>query len=63
MRSTNEADEMAQLNRIAPGKRVRGNIEKWASSTVSLRGGRIENSAGHPDAQQGLDVRQLPASG
>ena len=47
---TNEATELAQMNRIAPGKRVRGNVEKWASSTVSLRGGRIENSAAHPDA-------------
>ena len=46
----NEASEMAELNKIAPGKRVRGNIDKWASTTVSLRGGRIENSAGHPDA-------------
>ena len=41
---------MAHLHRIAPGKRVRGNVEKWASNTVSLRGGRIDNSAGHPDA-------------
>ena len=49
-RVTNEATELAWLNRIAPGKRVRGNVEKWALSTVSLRGGRIENSAGHPDA-------------
>jgi hypothetical protein len=47
---SNAADEMALLHRIAPGKRVRGNLEKWASSTVSLRGGRIENSSGHPDA-------------
>ena len=46
----NEASEMAQLQSIAPGKRVRGNIEKWASATVSLRGGRLENSAAHPDA-------------
>jgi hypothetical protein len=46
----NTADQMAQLGRIAPGKRVRGNLEKWASSTVSLRGGRIENSLAHPDA-------------
>jgi hypothetical protein len=46
----NNASEMALLNRIAPGKRVRGNIEKWASATVSLRGGRVDNSAGHPDA-------------
>ena len=48
----NHADEMALMNRIAPSKRVRGNIEKWASSTVSLRGGRIENSEGHPDAHK-----------
>ena len=46
----NDATEMAQMNRIAPGKRVRGNIEKWASSTISLRGGHLENSHGHPDA-------------
>jgi hypothetical protein len=46
----NRATEMAQLQRIAPGKRVRGNVERWATTTISLRGGRIENSAGHPDA-------------
>lgn len=46
----NAASEMALMNKIAPGKRVRGNIEKWASSTISLRGGRLDNSAGHPDA-------------
>ena len=46
----NEATEMALMNRIAPGKRVRGNVEKWASATVSLRGGVIRNSSGHPDA-------------
>jgi hypothetical protein len=49
---TNEATEMAQLQKIAPGKRVRGNIERWASTTISLRGGRLENSAGHPDAHK-----------
>lgn len=47
---TNEATELAQMDQIAPGKRVRGNVEKWASSTVSLRGGRLVNSAAHPDA-------------
>ena len=47
---TNEATEMALMNRIAPGKRVRGNVEKWAAATVSLRGGQITNSSGHPDA-------------
>src|SRR5688572_7414138 len=46
----NRASQMAHLHKIAPGKRVRGNIEKWAGSTVSLRGGRLDNSAGHPDA-------------
>ena len=46
----NDAHEMALLNQIAPGKRVRGNVEKWAASTISLRGGRIEDSSGHPDA-------------
>ena len=55
----NHADEMALMNRIAPSKRVRGNVEKWASSTVSLRGGRIENSEGHPDAHKVWHVRQL----
>ena len=49
-RVTNEATHMAQLQDIAPGKRVRGNLEKWAGSTVSLRGGRLENSSAHPDA-------------
>jgi hypothetical protein len=49
---TNLADEMALMNRISPNKRVRGNIEKWASSTVSLRGGQLENSEAHPDAHK-----------
>jgi hypothetical protein len=49
---TNDANEMAQLQDIAPGKRVRGNIERWASTTVSLRGGRLENSSAHPDARK-----------
>lgn len=51
-RVDNRADEMAQLQRIAPGKRVRGNIERWASTTVSLRGGQLDNSAAHPDAHK-----------
>lgn len=49
-RVVNEATQMAHLTRIAPGKRVRGNLEKWAASTISLRGGRLMNSAAHPDA-------------
>jgi hypothetical protein len=47
---TNAASQMAHLADIAPGKRVRGNLEKWASATISLRGGRVENSSAHPDA-------------
>lgn len=46
----NTTTQMAMLQNIAPGKRVRGNLEKWASTTVALRGGRLEDSAGHPDA-------------
>jgi len=46
----NASTQMAMLQKIAPGKRVRGNIEKWASTSISLRGGRLEDSAGHPDA-------------
>jgi hypothetical protein len=46
----NEATQMAHLHQIAPGKRLRGNLEKWAMSTISLRGGKIENSSAHPDA-------------
>ena len=49
-RVVNDANQMAHLRNIAPGKRLRGNLEKWASSTISLRGGRIENSSAHPDA-------------
>jgi hypothetical protein len=49
-RVVNEANQMAHLKSIAPGKRLRGNLEKWASSTISLRGGKIENSSAHPDA-------------
>lgn len=48
----NSASEMAQLQKIAPGKRVRGNVERWASTTVSLRGGALENSSAHPDAHK-----------
>jgi hypothetical protein len=46
----NASKQMAMLQNIAPGKRVRGNIEKWASTSISLRGGRLDDSAGHPDA-------------
>jgi hypothetical protein len=49
-RVINEASQMVHLATLAPGKRVRGNIEKWAPATIALRGGRLENSAAHPDA-------------
>lgn len=49
-RVINEANQMAHLKSIAPGKRLRGNLERWATATISLRGGRLENSAAHPDA-------------
>lgn len=49
-RVANEANQMAHLHDIAPGKRLRGNLEKWATSTISLRGGQLENSGAHPDA-------------
>jgi hypothetical protein len=46
----NASTQMAMLQNIAPGKRVRGDVEKWASTTIGLRGGRLDDSAGHPDA-------------
>jgi hypothetical protein len=49
---TNIASEMAQMRQIAPGKRLRGNVEKWASATVSIRGGELKNSSAHPDAHK-----------
>ena len=45
-RVVNEATQMAHLHSIAPGKRVRGNIEKWAASTISLRGGQTRELVG-----------------
>jgi hypothetical protein len=47
---TNGSTQMAQMAKIAPGKRVRGDIERWSPTTVSLRGGRLADSAAHPDA-------------
>jgi hypothetical protein len=46
----NRTHQMAMLQKIAPGKRMRGNVEKWAATTISVRGGRLDDSAGHPDA-------------
>jgi hypothetical protein len=47
---TKTSTQMAQMAKIAPGKRVRGDIERWSPTTVSLRGGRLADSAAHPDA-------------
>jgi hypothetical protein len=46
----NGSTQMAQMAQIAPGKRVRGDVERWSPTTVSLRGGRLADSAAHPDA-------------
>jgi hypothetical protein len=46
----NASAQMAMLQQIAPGKRLRGNVEKWATTTIDLRGGRLDDSAAHPDA-------------
>jgi hypothetical protein len=44
------ATHLAQMNRIAPGKRLRGDLRRWSLATVGLRGGRLDNAAAHPDA-------------
>jgi hypothetical protein len=46
----NRASQLAQMQAIAPGKRLRTNLGRWAQSTVSVEGGLLENSAAHPDA-------------
>jgi hypothetical protein len=46
----NGSVQMAQMNRILPGHRLRNDLEHWATTTVSLRGGRLQDSAAHPDA-------------
>jgi hypothetical protein len=46
----NRASQLAQMQQIAPGKRLRNNLRRWAQSTVTVQGGLLENSAAHPDA-------------
>ncbi|HXG89725.1 MAG TPA: hypothetical protein VNJ02_15455 [Vicinamibacterales bacterium] len=46
----NQASHLAQMHLIAPGKRLRGNLLRWANTTVSLKGGTLVNAAAHPDA-------------
>jgi hypothetical protein len=46
----NRATQLAQMNRITPGKRLRNDLRRWSSASVTLRGGALDNSAAHPDA-------------
>jgi hypothetical protein len=46
----NGATQLAQMYAIAKGKRLRNDVRRWAHATVTLRGGRLENSSAHPDA-------------
>jgi hypothetical protein len=46
----NRATQIAQMQAIAPGKRLRSNLRRWAQSTVTIQGGVLTNSAAHPDA-------------
>ena len=46
----NRASQLAQMNLIAPGKRLRGNLRRWAQANITVQGGTLENSAAHPDA-------------
>lgn len=46
----NRATQLAQMQAIVPGKRLRSNLRRWAQATVSIEGGILENSAAHPDA-------------
>jgi hypothetical protein len=46
----NRATQLAQMNLIAPGKRLRNNLRRWAQANVTLQGGALDNSAAHPDA-------------
>ena len=46
----NRATQLAQMYRIAGGKRLRSDLRRWSSATITLRGGVLNNSAAHPDA-------------
>ena len=46
----NRATHLAQMYAIAKGRRLRNDVRRWSRSTVTLRGGRLDNSAAHPDA-------------
>jgi hypothetical protein len=44
------ATHLAQMHLIAPGKRLRHDVRRWSPTTVTVRGGRLDNAAAHPDA-------------
>ena len=46
----NRATQLAQMNSIVKGKRLRNDVRRWSNATVTLRGGWLDNSAAHPDA-------------
>lgn len=46
----NHATQLAQMYAISPGKRLRNDLRRWSSATVTLGGGRLDNSSAHPDA-------------
>jgi len=46
----NQATQMAQMNRIAPGKRLRRDLRQWAQVAITVQGGRLVDAAAHPDA-------------
>lgn len=46
----NQATHLAQMTQILPGKRLRNDVRRWSTAIVTLRGGRLDNSAAHPDA-------------
>jgi hypothetical protein len=46
----NRATQLAQMGVITRGKRIRNDLRRWSSASITLRGGRLDNSAAHPDA-------------
>jgi hypothetical protein len=46
----NRASQIAQMQAISPGKRLRSNLRRWSQATVTVQGGSLDNSAAHPDA-------------
>jgi hypothetical protein len=44
------ATHLAQMHLITKGKRLRNDLRRWSIGSVSVRGGRLDNAAAHPDA-------------